>query len=552
MRLLHTETLRLHEFFGSNIPPYAILSHTWGEDEVSFQELERGEGSGKAGHRKIRGCCNIAASDAFEYIWVDTCCIDKTSSAELSEAINSMYSWYRLSDVCYVYLADVSSNLGLKATEVAIRRSRWFTRGWTLQELIAPPSVIFYDAHWYELGTKDSLEILISKITRIDGRVLRDADEMEAFSIAQKMSWASMRITTRIEDIAYCLLGIFGVHMPMLYGEGHHAFIRLQEEIMKSTEDHSIFVWTSDIVPTKGLLAHTPAWFQHSGNIVHSQTPAFPLSPFSMTNKGIHLHLPVQVNHSSKQCLAVINCHEIEDDTKNLGIYLHRQAEGGNNFKRDAPLLLGEVDRAAIINLQQENVFVKQERVPIKVPVHGKFIISMNILQNNIFAFRQATPQLWSRIGDVLQLVPPFFVSGSTFNGVLFSAFEFAEVNSDYGFIVILKQGKKRALRELRGADQHEALCQISAKVVANLPSLENYICPTSIGCDKNDLLQAFLAEQSQLDFRTERIFWQHPVRKWWVKVTVKKQFDDLERAIVVHITCPSSDVMETRDTEWI
>ena len=146
MRLLHTKTLELHEFFGDEIPPYAILSHTWGEDEVSFQELRSSSGNNKAGYDKIRGCCEMAVSDGFQYAWVDTCCIDKTSSAELSEAINSMYNWYRHSDVCYVYLPDVAANLGTKATEDAIRKSRWFTRGWTLQELIAPSGVIFFDS----------------------------------------------------------------------------------------------------------------------------------------------------------------------------------------------------------------------------------------------------------------------------------------------------------------------------------------------------------------------------------------------------------------------
>src|ERR1700738_366061 len=106
MRLLHTQTLKLHEFFGADIPPYAILSHTWDEGEVSFQEWQSGDGNLKAGYDKVRRCCQMAASDGFPYVWVDTCCIDKTSSSELSEAINSMYSWYRLSEVCYVYLAD--------------------------------------------------------------------------------------------------------------------------------------------------------------------------------------------------------------------------------------------------------------------------------------------------------------------------------------------------------------------------------------------------------------------------------------------------------------
>lgn len=167
MRLLHTKKLKLHEFFGTKIPPYVILSHTWGKGEISFQELQSGHGKFKAGYDKIRRCCQMAALDGYQWAWVDTCCIDKTSSSELSEAINSMYTWYRVSEVCYVYLEDVPTNLGTRETEVAIRKSRWFTRGWTLQELIAPPSVLFFDSKWAELGTKECLEKVISETTTI-------------------------------------------------------------------------------------------------------------------------------------------------------------------------------------------------------------------------------------------------------------------------------------------------------------------------------------------------------------------------------------------------
>ena len=188
MRLLDNKTLKIHEFFGSEIPPYAILSHTWSQDEVSFQEMQQGTAQSKAGFQKIRRCCETAAADGFEYSWVDTCCVDKTSSAELSEAINSMYRWYRLSDVCYVYLADVPANLSPSATTQAMRKSRWFTRGWTLQELIAPESVAFFDDEWKELGTKHSLNNLIHEITSIDQGVLKNAKLVQEFSVAQRMS----------------------------------------------------------------------------------------------------------------------------------------------------------------------------------------------------------------------------------------------------------------------------------------------------------------------------------------------------------------------------
>jgi hypothetical protein len=347
MRLLHTKTLELHEFFGAEIPPYAILSHTWGEGEVSFQELRSSGGKNKAGYDKIRGCCEMAVSDGFQYIWVDTCCIDKTSSAELSEAINSMYNWYRLSDVCYVYLPDVAANLGTKATEDAIRKSRWFTRGWTLQELIAPSGVIFFDSKWGDLGTKESLEAVITDITKIKWEVLRDAKNVGEFSVAQKMSWASERVTTRVEDIAYCLLGIFGVNMPMLYGEGDQAFIRLQEEIMKSELDHSIFAWTGTSYFSPGLLAPALACFTNSGNIVQFENQA--ASPFTSANKGIHLHLPLKAIDRSVVHLAVLDCYEIigTDEKRLLGIYIERRYERSGIFRRIRDRELGNMDRVS-------------------------------------------------------------------------------------------------------------------------------------------------------------------------------------------------------------
>jgi hypothetical protein len=346
MRLLDTKTLELHEFFGDKIPPYAILSHTWGEGEVSFQELRSSGGKNKAGYDKIHGCCEMAVSDGFQYAWVDTCCIDKTSSAELSEAINSMYNWYRLSDVCYVYLPDVAANLGTKATEDAIRKNRWFTRGWTLQELIAPSDVLFFDSKWGDLGTKESLETVITDITKIKGEVLRDANNMGEFSVAQKMSWASERVTTRVEDIAYCLLGIFGVNMPMLYGEGDRAFFRLQEEIMKSTLHHSIFAWTEMSYFSHGLLAPTPACFTNSGNIVQCKNTT--ASPFTSANKGINLHLRLKTFDKSMLCLAVFDCYDaMVDDMKLLGIYLEKHYEKSDVFRRIRGDMLGSMGRVS-------------------------------------------------------------------------------------------------------------------------------------------------------------------------------------------------------------
>jgi hypothetical protein len=186
MRLIHSTTRLLKEFF-NNIPKYVVLSHTWGEQELSFQDFERGqvkpEATSKAGYAKIEHCCLQAERDGFEFIWVDTCCIDKTSSTELSEAINSMYRWYKEAEVCYAYLEDVWHKEDPQLWCSSFGKSRWFSRGWTLHELIAPSSVEFYGKDWHEIGTKLSLQTKVSEITGIPVHALKFGD-MEYFSVA--------------------------------------------------------------------------------------------------------------------------------------------------------------------------------------------------------------------------------------------------------------------------------------------------------------------------------------------------------------------------------
>ena len=223
-----------------NVPPYAILSHTWGADtdEVTFRDLIDNTGKSKAGYDKIRFCGEQARLDGLQYFWVDTCCIDKSNNNELSEAINSMFRWYQKAAKCYVYLSDLSIHDYDKTdhfSQSALLKSKWFTRGWTLQELIAPPSVEFFSLEGERLGDKRSMEKQIHEITEIAIQALR-GDPLSDFSVPERLSWAANRETTREEDKAYCLLGIFGIHMPLIYGEGKKAFIRLHEEISKSSK----------------------------------------------------------------------------------------------------------------------------------------------------------------------------------------------------------------------------------------------------------------------------------------------------------------------------
>ncbi|KAG4432180.1 hypothetical protein IFR05_012347 [Cadophora sp. M221] len=271
MRLLNTSTLRLESFFGRELPIYAILSHTWGEDEVTLQDMSTpAEAETKAGYAKLSGCCTKAVEDGYGYVWIDTCCIDKTSSAELSEAINSMYMWYKNAGVCYAYLTDVpipferTSGDGSYDLPEAFKRSRWFSRGWTLQELIAPRAIEFYTAGWEEIGTKQSLRDEITLITGIDSRVLEGRDP-SVYHVAERMSWAASRTTTRVEDISYCLLGIFKIHMPLLYGEGNRAFIRLQEEILRTTDDYTILARSFHLCMPNGRLLNLPPPIPQNG-----------------------------------------------------------------------------------------------------------------------------------------------------------------------------------------------------------------------------------------------------------------------------------------------
>ena len=236
-------------------------------------------------------------------ISVGTGCIDKKSSAELNEAINSMYRWYKQSSLCFVYLGDVPtpSKANEQTIEQAFRRSKWWTRGWTLQELLAPDKVEFYDCAWnriLKIGEKMSLSDLIAEISGIRSIYLTKKSKVASASIATRMSWASRRQTTRPEDIAYCLLGLFDVNMPLLYGEGGvKAYTRLQLEIIKKSDDESIFAWKSHRVSfshVSGILAERPAWFNDSGSF-HSivlRTPIFEQKPYSMTNRGLKIRLP--------------------------------------------------------------------------------------------------------------------------------------------------------------------------------------------------------------------------------------------------------------------
>jgi hypothetical protein len=244
LKRLPSGDFELISFNDDHPPPYAILSHTWTEgQEVTYNELVAGTGKNKAGYAKISFCGETAAVDGFEYCWVDTCCIDKSSSNELSTAINSMFRYYQRAAKCYVYLSDVqvpeevTDAPAFQITwEDAFRRSRWFTRGWTLQELLAPAIVDFFSKEGKRLGSRVSLEQEIHEVTKIPIQALR-GQRLPEFSVDERMRWAEKRKTTVKEDKSYCLLGIFEVFIPLIYGEGEaYATLRLREEIQRRQE----------------------------------------------------------------------------------------------------------------------------------------------------------------------------------------------------------------------------------------------------------------------------------------------------------------------------
>jgi hypothetical protein len=268
MMLLHTGSLGLQYFDPEQIPDYVILSHRWGSEELSFEDVTEEPLSNaasltrkKKGFGKIEGACNLAARDGYDWIWIDSCCIDKSSSAELQETINSMWKYYAESNICYVYMADVPSSAA--GRDQMFQESTWFTRGWTLQELLAPISVEFYAQDWSLIGTKLERHAEIAEITNIDPDVLTQDEPIDIFSTAERLSWAAHREVTREEDVAYSLLGLFDVNMPMLYGEGRYkAFTRLQEAIFNTMLDHSIFLFSYSSYPEgQPLLAESPTQF---------------------------------------------------------------------------------------------------------------------------------------------------------------------------------------------------------------------------------------------------------------------------------------------------
>ncbi|KAK4209716.1 hypothetical protein QBC37DRAFT_449800 [Rhypophila decipiens] len=287
-------------------------------------------------HQRTRhrsGATSLAKTVGLKYVWIDTCCIDKTSSAELSEAINSMFSWYRNSAICFIHLAALTDEQPVRNPDIDdLAKYRWFYRAWTIQELVAPAKATFVDREWQFMGTKKTLIDRLRDITGIDIAVLQDVNKLPSIPVTRRLSWAARRKATRQEDLAYCLLGLFDVHMPLIYGEGNKAFVRLQEAIAQSTNDLSIFarqqVPSTSLLPIntyRGIFASSPSEFQHCNEIFVPHERSHQDVSFTLTNTGLRfdsamfmaVDLDDTASSTSPDLLMGLNCFEKSVRTSN-------------------------------------------------------------------------------------------------------------------------------------------------------------------------------------------------------------------------------------------
>lgn len=442
MRLLHARTLKLESFLG-DYPPYAILSHCWGDEEIVFSDLSNlSEARKKQGFNKIEKTCEQAVKDGFEYVWIDTCCIDKSSSAELSEAINSMFAWYKGSSKCYAYLADVDEPEGFA-------RSKWFTRAWTLQELLAPShlqnegksGMDFFSSQWATLGSKSDLSSTIKDICGIDKEYL-EGKSIYSASISMRMSWAAERQATRPEDIAYSLLGLFDVNMPLLYGEGKlKAFRRLQEEIMKISEDETLFAWESTDFETglssADVLASDPKDFSEARDLVPFASDE-PVVPYSMTHRGLRIWLqlfriddlqveikedlrknirplrsPVMIWSSNDLVWAILRCHVAHDFRHFVAVPLQHLAADIYTRDLSTSVALIGIDYAPLItqhyvlhgSSNEREIYIRNSRISsISNSVQRRFGFLVRNLTPGLKIAREAYPiNTWNPQDKILQ-----------------------------------------------------------------------------------------------------------------------------------------------------
>jgi hypothetical protein len=401
MKLINADTLEIEEFF-SEIPPYAILSHTWEvNEEISYKEMTKGRSKHKKGYNKILKAAETTLKHGLDYIWIDTCCIDKSSSADLTESINSMFKYYADAVICFAYLSDVHLDKGTALGQ--LMSSRWFTRGWTLQELLAPRELTLYSADWGTVGSREEWKEQIAEISDIHFLALSGgAGSLKRFSIAQKMSWAARRITTRTEDMAYSLLGIFDVNMPLLYGEGEKAFIRLQEEIIKNSDDQTIFAWQSpersESLPVMSMFADSPSRFLRAdfGALRQWETS----KPYSMTNAGLQLNgLMKHSGTDDSERILRLSVYHAKKPHLIFCIFLLQLAPGSDQYARSkGRLYLSFSDEFSNVDWTWQTIFIRKDIImptSHEMDKTGKdisFQMSINTQPNAVISIKYIYP----------------------------------------------------------------------------------------------------------------------------------------------------------------
>ena len=471
MRFINTKTIQLEEFFGDQIPDYAILSHTWvaPKDEVTFQDMSSGQYEHKLGFTKIQYLCQQASGDHLSWAWCDTCCINKDSSAELSEAINSMFQWYQNAKFCYAYVSDVPSsgpddnNLGILRSSVSeqFQKSRWFRRGWTLQELLAPKEVIFFAKDWTCIGRKHTLYNIIRTVTGINRGALEWPWTISSYSIATRISWAAKRETSWPEDRAYSLLGILGVHMPLLYGEAQNAFQRLQTELIKISDDETLFAHSGP-----NILAENPDAFI-SWNECYELPRSSQQKPYSITNMGLSIEIPLILNRkhpgdygsrpSSFKCFGILNCHHGHDYKHFLAIPLLETSLEGTFLRAPGPATL--INEASARNAEKTAVIIKLRPLQVSKITYlqefrGLLRRPSNYYENSISVYTSSVPWQFRENRVTLHLNPK-----AEFAYEL-AVHEFIGKSDDESFVVVIifEPFNSNAGLMIYALHEHEAL----------------------------------------------------------------------------------------------
>lgn len=465
MWLINTTTLALEEVVNHDAYRYAILSHTWDYEEVTFVDIaDLVKAMTKRGFYKIERTCQLARDRGIHYAWIDTCCIDKSSSAELTEAINSMFRWYKDSAICFAYLSDLAS--GEREFDNRFSRCRWFARGWTLQELIAPKLILFYDQKWNFRGNNVSLRQKLSDITGIDPGVLEDSDTLYSIPIARRMCWAACRNTTRIEDLAYCLFGIFDVNLPLIYGEGQKAFIRLQEAIARDNNDLSLFAWSSrsslgQSQRYRGIFAYDPSEFRNCGSLQRIPNLTAPGIEFAMTNRGVYI--TSRLNKGDNDYLLDLYCHDsnVRKREGTDGIFVLRLVRTAHGYVRH------HSDRVVLVSpFQMESI----EGEPVYIPKVLRFIESTTMERqlSRRFAFEvinttRALCVTWKRPEHLWESHTQTFITNGdeTFTGLLeIDIEENRQISQNY-------LGSSPRLNEGNGGDGSPSFTRHSSNYVA-------------------------------------------------------------------------------------